>query len=650
MIHDYYQFNTVIVGSGAAGLNAADQLYNLGQRDIAIVTEGWQMGTSRNTGSDKQTYYKLSLAGAEKDSVHDLAETLFSGGAMDGDIALVEAALSARCFYNLVRLGVPFPHNQWGEYVGYKTDHDPFARATSAGPLTSKYMVEKLEEEIYAKEIPILDGYQVIAILVDEGRQCSVGLLALNLNELEDPQKRYTLISCTNIVYATGGPAGLYSRSVYPLSQTGGTGAPLEAGVLGKNLTEWQYGIASRKFRWNLSGTYQQVLPRYVSIDENGREEEFLNEYFPDPGTMLNAVFLKGYQWPFDPRKIEDYGSSLIDILVYYENINKKRRVFLDFTRNPTWEGQELDFSWLGEEAFTYLERSGALFGTPIERLEHMNPPAIQLYKDNGIDLYNELLEIAVCAQHNNGGLVGNIWWESNLRHFFPVGEVNGTHGIWRPGGSALNSGQVGGLRAAQFIAARYGRSPLDRDALWNTAGRQIEEKVQFVEELVHNIEGESNLQAMRQVVNELMDQVGAHIRSLPAVESAIAEVEMYLRHFVSLSRLAGLQELGFALKNYDIFITALTYLNAIRDYIEKGGGSRGSYLIYHEEGVLPLPNLPEMFRYRKAEGFLSDQIQLIQYRDYECATSWEPVRPIPEDDNWFETVWAQYRNDEIIR
>jgi len=70
------------------------------------------------------------------------------------------------------------------------------------------------------------------------------------------------------------------------------------------------------------------VLPRYVSIDENGREEEFLNEYFPDPSTMLNAVFLKGYQWPFDPRKIEDYGSSLIDILVYYENINKKRRVF----------------------------------------------------------------------------------------------------------------------------------------------------------------------------------------------------------------------------------------------------------------------------------------------------------------------------------
>ena len=42
----------------------------------------------------------------------------------------------------------------------------------------------------------------------------------------------------------------------------------------------------------------------------------FLNEYFDDPGKMLDAVFLKGYQWPFDPRKVKNFGSSLIDILV----------------------------------------------------------------------------------------------------------------------------------------------------------------------------------------------------------------------------------------------------------------------------------------------------------------------------------------------
>ena len=62
-----------VVGSGAAGYGTADALYEAGVRDILIVTEGRLMGTSRNTGSDKQTYYKLNMAGGIPDSVYDMA-------------------------------------------------------------------------------------------------------------------------------------------------------------------------------------------------------------------------------------------------------------------------------------------------------------------------------------------------------------------------------------------------------------------------------------------------------------------------------------------------------------------------------------------------------------------------------------------------
>jgi succinate dehydrogenase/fumarate reductase flavoprotein subunit len=105
----------------------------------------------------------------------DMAQTLFDGGAMDGDIALVEAALSAKCFYRLAEIGVPFPHNRYGEYVGYKTDHDPRQRATSSGPLTSKMMTECLEDQVFQKKIRIFDGYQVIAILTDSEKSKSLG-------------------------------------------------------------------------------------------------------------------------------------------------------------------------------------------------------------------------------------------------------------------------------------------------------------------------------------------------------------------------------------------------------------------------------------------------------------------------------------------
>ena len=82
-----------------------------------------------------------------------------------GEHALAEAAYSTRCFMRLVELGVPFPANEFGEYAGYKTDHDPRTRATSAGPLTSKYMTEALERSVRDKGIPVLDGLLAIKIL-----------------------------------------------------------------------------------------------------------------------------------------------------------------------------------------------------------------------------------------------------------------------------------------------------------------------------------------------------------------------------------------------------------------------------------------------------------------------------------------------------
>ena len=201
--------NTVVVGSGAAGFNAADRLWMLGQHDVAIVTEHVKAGTSRNTGSDKQTYYKLTLSGGDPDSVREMAETLFSGECVDGDIALCEAALSAQGFLRLAELGVPFPKNRYGEYVGYKTDHDPRRRATSVGPYTSKRMTEALEKSVNEKQIPIFDRMQVIRILSDRSRV--YGLLCLDTSAPEDADSRFVVFRCKNVIYATGGPAGIYA-------------------------------------------------------------------------------------------------------------------------------------------------------------------------------------------------------------------------------------------------------------------------------------------------------------------------------------------------------------------------------------------------------------------------------------------------------
>ena len=399
------------------------------------------MGTSRNTGSDKQTYYKLSLCGSEGDSVREMADTLYSGGGVMGEHALCEAAYSTRCFMRLVELGVPFPTNEYGEYAGYKTDHDPRTRATSCGPLTSKYMTEALEKSVRSKGIEILDFQRVIRILTEDGHVTGIACVHTVTGDV-------SVIACQNVILCTGGPACIYQNTVYPESQHGGTGLAIEAGATLSNMEEWQYGMASTQFRWNLSGTYQQVLPRYVSIDSDGHEKEFL--YDALGVDSLGLIFLKGYQWPFDTRKID--GSSRIDLLVA-EEIKKGNRVFLDFAKNP--RGLEKGFGVLPKEAYDYLDRSGVLFGTPIERLAKMNIGAIELYADHGIDLCSEYLEIAVCAQHCNGGVAVDENWQSDVNGLYVAGEAAGTFGVYRPGGSALNSTQVGSLRAAEHIARK---------------------------------------------------------------------------------------------------------------------------------------------------------------------------------------------------
>jgi len=651
--------NTIVIGSGAAGLNAAVRLHGEGQGDIAIVTDRFRGGTSRNSGSDKQTYYKLSLAGDQPDSPSEMARDLAAGGSMHGDIALCEALNSAEAFFHLAGLGVPFPQDKYGAYVGYRTDNDPRQRATSAGPLTSRLMFEALAGEVRRREIPVLDGHEVVSLLTAGrgGRKKVIGAVALDKKSANSKSLGFVLFNAVNIVLATGGPGGMYKASVYPEDQTGSHGLAFKAGAVAHNLTESQFGIASIKFRWNLSGTYQQAIPRYFSTDAGGGDErEFLNDHFPDMGALATAVFLKGYEWPFDPEKTLDYGSSLVDLLVYEETVIKGRRVFMDFRRNPGGAGKLAEFEpgLLGPEARDYLERSGALLPTPIARLRRMNRPAVELFKAHGIDLGREPLEIAVCAQHNNGGFKGTIWWESNIRHLFPVGEVNGTHGVRRPGGSALNSGQVGSMRAARFIAKRYAGGPPSLREFVRLSGPRISGIMEFARGSIEKPAGDRNLIAKAVAeIRERMSACGAHVRSPADVTREAPRAWDLVRRLNRDLRVASSRSLPEAFKALDMALSHAVYLEAIREYLERGGKSRGSYIVRDGGGRVPCPGLDGRWAFTLAspDDFTSRKILEIRLdRKGKVEKSWVDVRPVPSGDSWFENVWNDFLKDRIVR
>lgn len=631
--------DTLIIGSGCAGFNAADTLYDMGRTDIAILTEGVNMGTSRNTGSDKQTYYKLSLCSDGADSIYELAENLFQGGSVNGDTALAEAAGSVRSFMKLVNLGVPFPTNEYGEYVGYKTDHDPRQRATSCGPLTSKIMTEKLEASVLRKGIRIYDGMEAVRLIKENGRV--TGVAAIDKNRLSESDWGITVFRCNQVILATGGPAIAYDASVYPESQTGMTGMALEAGAAACNIQEWQYGLASVKFRWNVSGTYQQVLPRYIAVDSQGNEREFLTEYFEKPEQALDLVFLKGYQWPFDTNKVA--GSSLIDILVHHEVFHKGNRVFMDFRQDP--KGLENGFGGLSEETRNYLERSGALMATPIARLEKMNRKAIELYAAHDIDLYKEPLEVSVCAQHNNGGLAVDAHWRTTLPGLYAAGEAAGTFGVSRPGGSALNSTQTGSLRAAEDIVLS-GKKPLPAEELSGEAKAAVQTVWGQMKQLLRN--GKTDLPAARKRFQEKMSLCAAHIRSLSGMKELAEEVDAALDGFFEANGAGSPLELPFAFKSRDMLLVQQAMLSAMTA-VGEACGSRGSALLAApggEElslaGFLGSEALSD-YRFLPGNGLHRDHWIRTVREGGGVKTDFQTIRPLPRTDDWFENVWNEY-------
>ena len=667
-----YAANTIVVGAGAAGMNAAVQLVRqwrsrgVGEpaEHVMVVTGGVRLGASRMSGSDKQTYYKMGTSPRVSDSAVEFARALTAFGCCHGDTALAEGLGSLRAFYHLVEAGVPFPHDPNGAFIGYKTDHDPYERATSAGPKTSRFMSECLQAQVQREGVRIID-HQAVAQFITAGEGAArriVGMLCLDLARPGGGKPALTLFAAENWILAAGGPGDLYQASVYPQGQYGIHGAAFQAGLEACNLTESQYGLASVAFRWNVSGTYMQVIPRIFSTNAAGKApREFLTEYFGDMPSMATAIFLKGYQWPFDAQRIAGHQSSLIDMAVHQETAVRGRRVWMDFLHNPIgaegWD--EFHLSRIGDEALEYLERTEALQALPIERLEHMNGPAIDIYAENGIDLRTEPLEIALCAQHHNGGFAVNKWWESNLRHTFVIGEMAGTHGVKRPGGSALNAGQVGGMRAAEYIAAVYGCDGPDPKAGRAALRDGASAAVRRLDDLLKS--GRRGKVAPDQAMDEIrarMTRCGAHLRNLDAARKALADAR---RQYASLAagglKVGSPRQLPAAVRTLQQCLTHLAMLKAIVGLLERGSGSRGSHCVLAQTGELMHPRLinpatKQPYRFRPENLALRNHILYATYNPDSpdlFDLSDQTPRPMGDYDEPFEIVWEEFREGKVF-
>ncbi|MEM8977894.1 MAG: FAD-binding protein [Pseudomonadota bacterium] len=635
-----HRTGALVIGSGAAGLRAAVEMKRRGV-DVTVISQSAWGGTSACSGSDKQTLHTANTKD-QGDNFQAMAEAIRAGGAMDEDTAYIEAVGSVRAMASLQYLGLPLPQDHLGGTLRYQTDHDEVGRATSCGPRTSRLMVKVLAEEAIRLDIPFFNLTTAVKVLKDA--KGVTGVLAIRPNQKYDANPYgLAFFACASLVFAAGGPGEMYRDSVFPNGCFGTLGMALEAGLELTNITESQFGIGTRRegFPWNLSGTYVQVIPHIYSVDEHGTEHHFLADYYRTTQEMASNIFRKGYQWPFHASRMLDFQSSLVDLAIFRES-QKGRRVYMDFNRNPMAIDQPFSLERLDEDVSTYLRNAGADHALPIDRLRHMNPLAIGLYKRYKVDITADPLEFAVNNQHMNGGIAVDTWGRTNVPGIYAVGEASGTHGATRPGGSALNAGQVFGTRVAEHIGASHRtQAPAQSDLTEGLAKalEQIEKTLSLSSSLTWKdirAEVQARMSDHAGILCTAADVEGA-LTDARALNTKIRAEGMTVSRSSEVARVLQWQQMALASE---------AVLTALDHYIAQGGGSRGARAICDPNGEA-LPQsvkgpLPEV-RFR-AERDADKKTQLhVRFDGTNMIVSEVPNRAYGGDKSFFERDWPAW-------
>ena len=645
-----HRSEALVLGSGAAGLRAAVEMKRR-DLDVIVVTQSAFGGTSACSGSDKQTLHTANGAG-RGDDYRAMADALGAGGAMNEDAAYIEAVGSPRALSSLQFLGLPIPQDRLGGVLRYQTDHDEVGRATSCGPRTSRLMVQVLAKEAIRLNVPTFNHTTAVRLLIEPGApaRCA-GVVAMSSRRRADANPMGLVVFLSEaLVIATGGPGELYRDSVYPRHCFGSLGLAMEAGLEAVNLTESQFGISTSRddFPWNLSGTYVQAMPYIFSRDARGNERNFLADTYRTTQELASNVFRKGYQWPFHATRMLDFGSSLVDLAIVKEK-EAGRKVFMDFNRNPLPVPGDAEFGLerLDPDVRTYLQNAGALLEKPLDRLRKMNPLSIELYKRYKYDITRAPLEFAVNNQHMNGGLAVDGWGATSLAGCYAVGEAAGTHGVTRPGGAALNAGQVLGTRCAEHAAGRrtMRTSSASESSLIDEAAAGI----------LDILKADSPL-TIKSIRKDIQDRMSDHAGVLcnatdvsQALAAARALNESIRKHGIASS---GAPEALKALQWRQTALLSEAVLTALAFYIARGGGSRGARAICAPNGDrVPEARIGVLEDVRFVSERAEDRAEQIHVRfdagSFVCEA--RPIRRLNRDDKpFFERDWPDFLTGAI--
>ncbi|MBR2024568.1 MAG: oxidoreductase, partial [Clostridia bacterium] len=218
-------------------------------------------------------------------------------------------------------------------------------------------------------------------------------------------------------------------------------------------------------------------------------------------------------------------------------------------------------------------------------------------------------------------------------------------HGIYRPGGSALNAGQVGSMRCAQYISKHNENEKADEKIFDTVSVNAVKKHLDITRSILGS---NDNLTSVTEKYTKKMSEVAGPIRNASLLENAINDCIDAIKNFTSIVKIARESQLYLAYRLRDALIAQSTYMVAMNEYVKLGGKSRGSAIYSSSNGQVPA-KMEEVFRFELDDGSNDANVLEITYNEGEFSSNVRKVRPLPEGGGFFENVWREYRTNKNI-
>lgn len=410
LISKNIQTDVLIIGGGIAGLMAAYSVNSKKKNDVMLLLDG--SGASPFVHGFSLPVYPL-------DSTECFIEDTLKSGQWENDEKLVSMLCkeSMRIPQLFKNLDIKFDKKENGEYELLRPLGASVPRVVSAGNHTGAVLIRKLRDKLAERGNTKICSFMRALRLKTDSKGVHGALV------YDTGKKQFISIEAKAVVLATGGFCGIYPFSTNSTDICGD-------------------GIS---MAWHAGATVKQM--------------EFIQF---EPCVAI---------YPPDVR-----GKGMITTM-FYENAVLRENNGKRFMFNYSSSGEQVDKDKLALGIYREIQKGnqsphgGVWFDATevgIEVLEKTYPAYLKRYKDCGIDLSKEPIEVAPAPHTSLGGIEIKADCSTGVPGLFACGEVTGgIHGANRIGGNAglevMVFGRIAGESAGKYLSEQSEKEPYDK-------------------------------------------------------------------------------------------------------------------------------------------------------------------------------------------